>query len=106
MTKKIRQPSLAIAVLGDLSKYKLTMGLLLLNVLIAISIVQTSHLSRQQIMMQDTLLREKDGLDLEWRKLLLEQRALAEHSRVMYIAEKQLTMRWPNATDEVVVRLP
>ncbi|WP_199610706.1 cell division protein FtsL [Flocculibacter collagenilyticus] len=106
MPKKIRQPHLAIEVLRDLGKRKLTLGLLFLNVLVAIAIVQTSHLSRQQIIQQDSLLREKDNLDLEWRKLLLEQRALAEHSRVMHLAEKKLNMHWPSADEEVVVRLP
>lgn len=106
MTKKNRQPLLAFEILSDLGKHKLTLGLLFLNVVIAIAVVQTTHLSRQQIIEQDMLLREKDRLDIEWRKLLLEQRALAEHSRIMHIAEKQLDMHWPTAKEEATVRLP
>jgi cell division protein FtsL len=50
-------------------------------------------------------MQEKDELDVEWRNLVLEQRALTEHNRIENLVEKQLEMYRPTADDEVVVKL-
>ena len=93
-------------ILKDLSKYKLTMGLLLLNVVSAVAVVHWAQLNRQMVIQQDVLLQQRDDIDLHWRHLLLEQRALAEHSRVEQIARDRLGMDRPSTDEEVVVTLP
>lgn len=90
----------------DISKYKLTIGLLLLNVVAAISVVHWAQLNRQMVIQQDVLLQQRDDIDLHWRHLLLEQRALAEHSRVEKLAREKLSMDRPTTDAEVVVTLP
>ena len=50
-------------------------------------------------------MQQKDDLDVEWRNLVLEQRALTEHNRIENEVEKQLDMYRPTADQEVVVRL-
>lgn len=94
------------SILKDLSKYKLTMGLLLLNVVSAVAVVHWAQLNRQMVIQQDVLLQQRDDIDLHWRHLLLEQRALAEHSRVEQIARDRLGMDRPSTDEEVVVTLP
>ena len=97
---------LAKHILGDISKYKLTMGLLLLNVVAAILVVHWAQLNRQMVIQQDVLLQQRDDIDLRWRHLLLEQRALAEHSRVERLARERLNMDRPTTEAQVVVTLP
>lgn len=97
---------LAKSILKDISKYKLTLGLLLLNVLTAIAVVHWAQLNRQMVIQQDVLLQQRDDIDLRWRHLLLEQRSLAEHSRVENIARERLGMDRPTTDEEVVVTLP
>ncbi len=97
---------LAKYIFGDISKYKLTVGLLLLNVVIAIAVVHWAQLNRQMVIQQEVLLQQRDDIDLRWRHLLLEQRALAEHSRVENIARERLNMDRPTSDKEVVVTLP
>ena len=52
------------------------------------------------------LLTERDGLENEWRNLLLEQNSLAEHSAIESNAEKQLNMTRPDANSEIIIKLP
>jgi cell division protein FtsL len=94
------------AIFKDISKYKLTMGLLFLNVATAFAVVHWAQLNRQMVIQQDVLLQQRDDIDLRWRHLLLEQRALAEHSRIEQIAREKLGMSRPSTEEEVVVSLP
>jgi cell division protein FtsL len=106
ITKINIEANLAKYIFQDLSKYKLTMGLLLLNVVVAMAVVHWAQLNRQMVIQQDVLLQQRDDIDLRWRHLLLEQRALAEHSRVEQIARERLGMDRPTTEAEVVVTLP
>ena len=58
----------------------------------AIGAVLATHNTRQMAVQRENLLLEKDILDGEWRNLILEQRALSEHSRVEDIARRQLLL--------------
>lgn len=104
--KIIIDSQLAKSILKDISKYKLTLGLLMLNVVTAVAVVHWAQLNRQMVIQQDVLLQQRDDIDLHWRHLLLEQRALAEHSRVEQIARERLGMDRPSTDEEVVVTLP
>lgn len=47
-----------------------------------------------------------DELEVEWRHLVLEQNALAEHSRVSDIARIKMAMARPKPLEEKVISLP
>jgi cell division protein FtsL len=65
-----------------------------------------AHLNRQLTIQQDLNYQQRDQLDTEWRNLLLEQRALAEHSRVEEIARRQLNMQRPSGDRDIRVQQP
>ena len=71
----------------------------------AMAVVFTTHHTRQAISEKDSALQERERLDNEWRNLLLEETALAEHSRVQEIAKDELQMKRPDADKEVVIDL-
>ncbi len=89
----------------DLRQRKLVLLLLVACVLSALAVVQMSHLNRQLTIQQDLNYQQRDQLDTEWRNLLLEQRALAEHSRVEEIARRQLNMQRPSGDKDITVKL-
>lgn len=72
----------------------------------ALVVVHFAHLNRQLTIAQDKLYQTRDQLDIEWRNLLLEQRALSEHSRVEDIARSRLQMVRPAGEQDVLVQLP
>lgn len=90
----------------ELRQRKLVLTLLLACILSAMAVVQMSHLNRQLTIQQDVNYQQRDQLDTEWRNLLLEQRALAEHSRVEEIARHQLHMQRPTGDRDITVKLP
>jgi len=49
---------------------------------------------------------KSDDLDVEWRHLVLEQNAQAEHSRVSDIARVKLGMTRPKPLEEKMISLP
>lgn len=61
--------------------------------------------ARQAITEKDHTLVERERLDSEWRNLMLEETALAEHSRVQDLAKKDLEMKRPDGDKEVVITL-
>ncbi|UPQ88467.1 cell division protein FtsL [Vibrio sinaloensis] len=72
----------------------------------AMGVVFTTHHTRQAVTEKDQALVERERLDNEWRNLLLEETALAEHSRVQDIAKGELEMKRPDSDKEVIVNLP
>ena len=97
--------SLVLLMVSDLTRNKLRVLLYLMVVASAMAVVLGSHLNRQENIAMETLMQEKDDLDVEWRNLVLEQRALTEHNRIENEVEKQLDMYRPTADEEVVVKL-
>ena len=87
------------------SRNKLRVLLYLAVLLSGMAVILGSHQNRQQVIALEDLMQQKDELDVEWRNLVLEQRALTEHNRIETLVEKQLDMYRPTADDEVVVRL-
>ncbi|WP_038174130.1 cell division protein FtsL [Vibrio pacinii] len=72
----------------------------------AMGVVFITHHTRQAITEKDQALVERERLDNEWRNLLLEETALAEHSRVQDIAKRDLEMKRPDSEKEVIVNFP
>lgn len=72
----------------------------------AMGVVFTTHHTRQAVTEKDQALVERERLDNEWRNLLLEETALAEHSRVQAVAKQELEMKRPESDKEVIIHLP
>lgn len=100
------QVQLVKIIAQEVRQRKLVIVLLLACILSALAVVQMSHLNRQLTIQQELNYTQRDQLDTEWRNLLLEQRALAEHSRVEEIARRQLNMQRPAGNRDITVTLP
>jgi len=50
------------------------------------------------------LQKERDKLNVEWRKLQLEQSTWAQHNRIEKIAREQLRMFVPDIKDIIVIK--
>ena len=96
---------LLLIIVSDLTRNKLRVLLYLMVITSAMAVTLSSHHNRQQVIALEDLMQEKDELDVEWRNLVLEQRALTEHNRIETLVEKQLEMYRATADDEVVGRL-
>lgn len=99
------QPLLGLLIIQDLWRNKLLLGFALLVLLSAGSVVEQSHRYRELVATLDSLSQHQDELTVEWRHLLLEENALAEHSRVEQIARKQLKMLRPDEVDGKIVEV-
>ncbi|QJR80030.1 cell division protein FtsL [Alteromonas pelagimontana] len=97
--------NLLLILVSDLTRHKLRVLLYLMVITSAMGVILSSHYNRLQVMKIETLMQQRDELDVEWRNLVLEQRALTEHNRIEAMVEKQLNMHRPQADKEVVVRL-
>jgi cell division protein FtsL len=104
MTKK--KVVLALDIWHDIQRHLLIYGILFLVIASAFSVIYFTHLNRQTTSAIEVLLTERDALENEWRNLLLEQNSLAEHSAIESRAVKQLNMVRPDASSEVVIKLP
>jgi cell division protein FtsL len=73
-----------------------SLALLLLVVVSALAVVDSTHRSRERFNDLQKLQREEWALDEEWERLLLEQSTWAAHERVNQIAESKLDMVMPD----------
>ncbi len=69
----------------------------------ALGVVYASFETRRSYAEIQELVRDQDNLDSEYEKLLLEQSAWADYSRVDQISREELQMASPSAKDIVVV---
>ncbi|MDU0356457.1 cell division protein FtsL [Paraglaciecola aquimarina] len=92
-------------ILADLARHPVRVLLFLAVLVSAGLVILSAHHNRQMSMAIERLMQEQDRLDVEWRHLVLEQSALAEHSRIENLVKKKLDMHRPDPNDEVVVRL-
>ncbi|WP_440054223.1 cell division protein FtsL [Pseudoalteromonas sp. T1lg65] len=101
-----RQPNLFFEIVRVLLNNKLTALLLLIILFSSLSVVQVTHSTRQQLILQDELLQQRDELDLQWRYLVVEEEFYSQHARIEEIAKMQLKMKRPTSKDEQVIVLP
>ncbi|KJY82228.1 cell division protein FtsL [Vibrio galatheae] len=100
-------PNLAKLIALDLlSVGRVPLILLVLIFSSAMGVVFTTHHTRQAVTEKDQALVERERLDNEWRNLLIEETALAEHSRVQAVAKNELEMKRPDSDKEVIINLP
>ena len=86
------------------SRSLLLSGLFVLVVISALAVIYSAFLYRQAFNGQQQLFQQRDALEVEWGQLLLEQSALAAHSRVEKNVTQRLDMYVPSPNDIVVVR--
>lgn len=103
--KKVTPPSAMRAVLSGIFTGQLTNILLILGLLIsAFTLIVMSHEQRQLYAELEKLEQRRDELDVEWRQLRIEQRVMAEHSRLEQLANEKLGMRNLDLKSERIVR--
>lgn len=78
--------------------------LAVLVILSALGVIYSAYLYRQLFNEQQKLFQGQNGLQVEWGQLLLEQSALAAHSRIEKVVTRQLDMYVPSPEEIVVVR--
>ena len=105
MTGSTTNFNFLLILVTELTRHKLRVLLFIAVIVSALAVILSSHHNRQQNIALEQLMRQKDDLDVEWRNLVLEQRALTEHNRIEALVEKHLDMQRPGVDDEVVVRI-
>ena len=70
----------------------------------ALGVVWVKHQNRKAFAQLSALRDERDSLEVEWDRLLLEQSAWATTPRIEQVAAEQLSMTVPTADQVVVVR--
>lgn len=93
-------------IVQDIVRHKWVAVLLVAAIGSALAVVELTHQNRQLTIAQDKLLQQRDAFEVEWRNLLIEQRALSEHSRVEELAQQQLQMTRPIGPQDIVVDEP
>ncbi len=71
----------------------------------AVAVIYSKHLGRSLFVELQSVQQQRDDLNVEWGRLLLEQSTLATHSRIDRIARARLSMA-PPPSGEVVVLGP
>ncbi|CAG9425518.1 cell division protein FtsL [Providencia alcalifaciens] len=96
--------SLARVIGRDLFRYGVIPMILLAAIVIsAVFVVTTAHETRLLTAAKDKLYEEKDFLDIEWRNLILEENALASHSRVERLSVEKLQMVHVEPSQENII---
>lgn len=78
-------------------------GLALLVLVSALASVYAKHKSRKLFVELQTLVAERDRLEVEWGQLQIEQSTQANHARVEQLARDRLSMRTPSGDDVKLV---
>lgn len=85
---------------------RLTVALLTVAVLAcAVGVVYVRNQSRVRFVQLQALQAERDRLNIEWGRLLLEEGAWAAHGRVEKVARERLDMAMPAPGAIVTVRV-
>ncbi|KPK49912.1 MAG: hypothetical protein AMS22_12975 [Thiotrichales bacterium SG8_50] len=79
--------------------------LVALLVVSAIAVIELRHENRVAFAHLQTLHAQRDALEVEWGKLLLEEGAWSQHQRLESSARAKLGMRLPQADQIVMVDL-
>ncbi len=78
-------------------------GLFLALVASGVGTIYTQHLHRKLFVEVEALERERDAMDDEWGRLLLERSVWAAHGRIEHFAGERLELEVPAAADIVLV---
>lgn len=72
-------------------------------VISAIALIYTKHESRKLFVQLEELTRERDGLNIEWGQLQIEQSTWAQLARIEQVASEDLSLVRPAATEIFVI---
>lgn len=72
-------------------------------VLSAVALVYTKHESRKLFVELEALTHERDGLNIEWGQLQIEQSTWAQHARIEQVATEDLSLVRPDASEIFVI---
>ncbi|NNF50922.1 MAG: cell division protein FtsL [Gammaproteobacteria bacterium] len=70
----------------------------------ALGVVYARHESRKAFINLQALYDERDELDIDWDRLLIEQSTWATHARIEQMARQRLKMRVPDPAEIVILR--
>lgn len=70
----------------------------------ALALVYVQHAGRQAFQRHQSLVAERDELDVEWGQLQLELSTLATHARIERLARERLDMTMPEPDEIVIVQ--
>jgi len=102
---KLKPPGAMAAVLTGLGRGQFSTLILTLCILVsAFTLIIVSHEQRQLFAELEKLQQQRDELDVEWRRLRLEQRVMADYSRLEKLAHKKLGMQNLDLKSERIVR--
>ncbi len=73
-------------------------------VVTAIACIYTRHESRRQFTHLQSLIADRDNLEVEWGKLKIEQSTWSTHGRVEQLAREKMQMLNPVQKDVTVVQ--
>ena len=101
-----RRLNLAFLILLDLKRhlFQVILGLAILGS--ALTTIVVTDDTRSVTAELNKVQSKSDVLEVEWRHLVLEQNAQAEHSRVSDIAKVKLAMTRPKPLEEKMISLP
>lgn len=85
-------------------QYLFVVLLFLLFLASSIGVIYSAHMTRQMYSSLQSLQREQDDLDNRYEKLLLEQGAWADYTRVDQLAREELEMIAPRGDELVIVK--
>lgn len=77
--------------------------LVVLIMISALSVVSLRNHSRMTFAKLQSLHRDRDSLNIEWGRLLLEQGAWSQHQRVETIARTRLGMQSPDSKQIIFI---
>ncbi|CAD6508507.1 cell division protein FtsL [Candidatus Profftia tarda] len=86
-----------------LSHCKMPLFLFIILLISAICVVMITYKTRVLTAQREKLAHEHDALDTEWRNLILEDNALADHKRLEQIAKQKLNMDYVDPTKEKIL---
>ena len=69
----------------------------------ALALVYTKHESRKLFVELEELSSERDELNIEWGQLQIEQSTWATHGRIEQVANDELSLVRPDATEVYVI---
>ena len=97
------KPDLVRIILTDVLAHQRVLLLAALVLMSALAVIWNAHQYRQRNAQIARASKEARQLDVEWRQLRLEHRALADHARIEQLARKRLNMHPVRPENETVV---
>lgn len=86
-------------------RYWLLLSLVLCLLVSAHLLIQVTHLSRSQHVRLQTLEGERDALQVEWGRLLLEESSVVSSARLEQLANQKLDLRLPEGAKVQIKRI-